>query len=298
MEWLIRMTAALDYIENNLTNDIMYDQVAKLACCSMHQFGRVFSYMVGVPLSEYIRRRRLTLAALDLQDSSLKVIDIAMKYGYDSPDAFTRAFSNMHGVTPKEARNAGVRLKAYPRITFHLSIKGDREIEYRIEEKDCINLVGTVTRMKKQTANTVANDWKEASDEAWGVWEDFFQKGPDEKIANAYKLYRAPMWQMGFTETLENGETLLAIGAEADAGVETNLQAFPIPANKWAVFTVRGSLNEREHPIDAMWTRIVTEWFPTCGYKRSADYEIEVYPPGDTNSDEYICEIWIPIDKK
>ncbi|MBZ9637326.1 GyrI-like domain-containing protein [Clostridium sp. FP1] len=102
---------------------------------------------------------------------------------------------------------------------------------------------------------------------------------------------------MGFTKTLENGETLLAIGAEADTNVLTDLQTYTIPANKWAVFTVTGSLSGKAHPIDAMWTRITTECFPIYGYKWAADYEIEVYPPGDTSSDDYTCEIWIPITK-
>lgn len=119
MEWVERMTATIDYIENHLTDDIMYDEVAKISCCSMHQFGRVFSYVVGVSLSEYIRRRRLTLAALDLQSSNKKVIDIAIKYGYNSPDAFTRAFVGMHGVTPKVARTLGVKLKSLS--THHFS---------------------------------------------------------------------------------------------------------------------------------------------------------------------------------
>ena len=294
MEWIERMTATVDYIESHLDDDIMYDEVAKIACCSMHQFGRVFSYITGLSLSEYIRRRRLTLAALDLQNGNTKVIDIAIKYGYNSPDAFTRAFFEMHGVTPKTARTLGVKLKAYPRITFHISIKGDVEMEYHIEGKQCINLVGVVKHIKRQSANTVAYNWKEAAGEVWDVWEQFLNGGSNEKISH---LYHAPMWQMGFTETLENGETLLAIGAEADTNVVTDLQTYTIPANKWAVFTVRGSLSGKEHPIDAMWTRITTEWFPTCGYKRVADYEIEVYPPGDTSSDDYTCEIWIPITK-
>lgn len=297
MEWIERMSATLDYIESHLADDILYDEVAKLACCSMHQFGRVFSYIVGVSLSEYIRRRRLTLSALDLQGGNIKVIDVAMKYGYNSPDAFTRAFVGMHGVTPKEASALGVKLKAYPRITFHILIKGDVEMEYRIEEKEAINLVGLVRKIKKQSANAEANDWKDAAGEVWKVWDEFLDGGMDEKIACEYKLYRAPMWQMGFTKTLENGETLLAIGAEADENISTNLQAYTIPANKWAVFTVRGSLSGKEHPINAMWTRITTEWLPTCGYKRAADYEIEVYPPGDSSSENYTCEIWIPIKK-
>ncbi len=298
MEWIERMSATLDYIESHLDDDILYDEVAKIACCSMHQFGRVFSYIVGISLSEYIRRRRLTLSALDLQCGNVKVIDVAMKYGYNSPDAFTRAFVGMHGVTPSEASTIGVKLKAYPRITLHISIKGDVEMEYRIEEKQDINLVGLVRQIKRQSANTIANDWKEAAGEVWNIWDEFLGSGFDRKIACDYKLYRAPMWQMGFTKTLENGETLLAIGAEADENVVTDLQAYTIPANKWAVFTAKGSLSGKDHPIDALWARITTEWFPTCGYKRAADYEIEVYPPGDTNSDDYTCEIWIPITKK
>jgi len=297
MEWIERMSATLDYIESHLDDDILYDEVAKIACCSMHQFGRVFSYIVGLSLSEYIRRRRLTLSALDLQCGNVKVIDVATKYGYNSPDAFTRAFVGMHGVTPKEASALGVKLKAYPRITFHISIKGDVEMEYRIEDKQDINLVGLVRQIKRQSANAAANDWKEAVGKAWDVWDEFLNGDLDRKIACEYKLYRAPMWQMGFTKTLENGETLLAIGAESDENISTNLQTYTIPANKWAVFTVRGSLSGKEHPIDAMWTRITTEWFPTCGYKRAADYEIEVYPPGNTNSEDYTCEIWIPITK-
>jgi len=296
MEWIERMTRTVDYIEEHLADDIMYDEVAKIACCSMHQFGRVFSYVVGTSLSEYIRRRRLTLSALELQSCNAKVIDVAMKYGYNSPDAFGRAFFGMHSVTPKEARALGVKLKAYPRITFQILIKGDIEMEYRIEEKQNINLVGMVKQIKRQSANTMTNDWKETAGEVWNAWEEFLNKGTDKKISD-YKLYRAPMWQMGFTQTLDKGETLLAIGAEADTTVLADLQTYTIPASKWAVFTVRGSLSGKDHPIDAMWTRITTEWFPTCGYKRAADYEIEVYPPGDTSSEEYTCEIWIPITK-
>ncbi len=294
MEWIDRMTATLDYIESHLDDDIMYDEVAKLACSSMHQFGRVFSYIIGISLSEYIRRRRLTLSALDLQSGDAKVIDVAMKYGYNSPDAFTRAFLEMHGVTPRIARTSGVKLKAYPRISFHISIKGDVEMEYRIEEKQCISLIGVVKQIKRQSANAVANDWKEAAGEVWNVWDQFLNGGTNEKISH---LYHAPMWQMGFTKTLENGETLLAIGAEADANAAEDLQTYTIPANKWAVFTVRGNLRGKEHPIDAMWARITTEWLPSSGYKRAADYEIEVYPPGDTSSDDYTCEIWIPITR-
>lgn len=293
MDWINIMTSTIDYIEDHLADDIMYDEVAKIACCSMHQFGCIFSYIVGIPLSEYIRRRRLTLSALELQNSNVKIIDIAMKYGYNSPAAFTRAFLTMHGIPPRQARSLGVKIKAYPRITFNLTIKGNLEMEYRIEEKDEIHLLGVVKQINRQSANTTSNNWKESLGEVWHIWEDFF-RNIDKKLYD-HKLYRNPMWQMGFTKTLENGETLLAIGAEAKEDILTDLDTYVIPANKWAVFTVKGSLNGKDHPMNAMWTRITTEWLPTFGYKRAADYELEIFPPGDTNSDDYTCEIWVPI---
>ncbi len=121
MEWLESMNAAVDYIESHLTDDISYERAARLACCSAYHFQRMFSYITGVPLSEYIRRRRLTLAAFELQSNRVKVIDTALKYGYESPEVFSRAFRKMHGIMPVSARVAGVSFKAYPRMTFHIT---------------------------------------------------------------------------------------------------------------------------------------------------------------------------------
>ncbi|MHC1747103.1 MAG: helix-turn-helix domain-containing protein [Cellulosilyticaceae bacterium] len=139
MTWLERMNSAMDYIERNLTGTIDYTQLAQIACCSVYHFQRMFSFISGVALSEYIRRRRLTMAAIELQNKNTKIIDIALKYGYESPEAFSRAFKNMHSVTPTLARNTGITLKAYPQMTFHLSIKGGFEMNYRIEEKEAFD---------------------------------------------------------------------------------------------------------------------------------------------------------------
>ncbi len=128
MDWLVRMNSAMEYIETNLADTISYDEIAHRACCSTYHFQRMFPFITGVTLSEYIRRRRLTLAAFELQTTGSKVIDVAMKYGYDSPEAFARAFKNLHGIMPISARDTGVSLKAYPRMSFHISIKGDVEM--------------------------------------------------------------------------------------------------------------------------------------------------------------------------
>ncbi|MDZ5010436.1 helix-turn-helix domain-containing protein, partial [Clostridium perfringens] len=127
MEWLDRLNEALNYIEDNLDGEIDYTKAAKLACCSVYHFQRMFSYIAGRPLAEYIRNRRLTKAAIDLQSGD-KVIDVAMRYGYESPTAFNRAFQKLHNVTPSSAQKEGTFLKSYSPISFKITIKGVEEM--------------------------------------------------------------------------------------------------------------------------------------------------------------------------
>ena len=147
MDWLDRMNNAMNYIETHLTEDISFDEIARIAFCSTYHFQRMFSFITDVPLSEYIRRRRLTLAAFELQTGNARVIDIALKYGYDSPKAFSRAFKNLHGILPTSARNDGVMLKAYPRMNFRITIKGETEMNYRIEKKEKFDIFGVTTEI-------------------------------------------------------------------------------------------------------------------------------------------------------
>lgn len=147
MDLLKSMNDAMRYIEDNLTNEIDFKVVARIAHCSEYHFKRMFSFLAGITVSEYIRRRRLSLAAFELTNSKLKIIDIAVKYGYNSPDSFTRAFQNLHGVTPSETRNNGQQLKAFPPMTFQLSIRGGNEMNYRIEQKKAFNIVGIMKRV-------------------------------------------------------------------------------------------------------------------------------------------------------
>ena len=123
----------MSYIEDNLDKEIEYTRLAQIACCSAFHFSRMFSSVTGISLSEYIRRRRLTKAAFEMQTGNTKIIDIALKYGYESPDAFTRAFRKLYGITPATAKNSDVPLKVYPRFSFQIKIKGDTEMEYCVE---------------------------------------------------------------------------------------------------------------------------------------------------------------------
>ena len=147
MDSLSGMNKAMAYIEAHLTEELDYSKLAQLAYCSEYHFKRMFSFLSGISLSEYIRRRKLTLAALDLKDRELRILDVAVKYGYTSADAFSRAFQSLHGILPSEARQEGRLLKAYPRMTFQLSIKGGCELNYRIVEKESFKLAGFKRRV-------------------------------------------------------------------------------------------------------------------------------------------------------
>lgn len=140
MEWLKNLSNAIDYIENNLDKTISYEEAASIACCSTYYFQRMFSYVAGTPLSEYIRRRRMTQAAFDLQSSNQRVLDIALKYGYTSPTSFNRAFQSVHGIAPAAAKNKGNVLNAYPPIRFSVQVTGGMAMHYRIEDKEAIRI--------------------------------------------------------------------------------------------------------------------------------------------------------------
>ena len=177
MDMLMKMNAALDYIEKNLTKEIDFSVAAMKAGCSSYNFQRMFSFVTDVSLAEYIRRRRLTQAAVELQNSDAKVIDVAMKYGYDSPVSFSRAFSNLQGITPSEAKQPGVKLKAYPRISFQISIKGEKEMNYRIETKEAFDIFGieTVASLSGEEGYTSPAQ----------LWQQCHQNGSYEKLFEA-----------------------------------------------------------------------------------------------------------------
>ncbi len=142
MEWIERLNEAMGYMEEHLADEIDMEKLGKIACCSSYHFQRMFTYMAGVPLSEYIRRRKMSLAAVDLQGKDRKIIDVAAKYGYSSPTAFNRAFQSVHGIAPSAVKNEGVSVKSFPPIQFKITVKGVEEMNYRIETKDAFRITG------------------------------------------------------------------------------------------------------------------------------------------------------------
>jgi AraC family transcriptional regulator len=285
MNLLEGMNSALGYIEENLDGEIDYAALARIACCSQYHFQRFFVSVTDIPLSEYIRRRRLTQAALALRNTDEKVIDVAFRYGYQSSDAFCRAFQSLHGVTPSKARALGVVLKAYPRLTFTLSIKGVVALNYRIEEKKAFKIVGVKQWFSTEGSNQLQEIPK--------FWDIVNTNGSGDLIYSLMDV--EPCGCLGICADMAEGGFDYWIAAATTKACPPNLAEMVIPASTWAIFEAVGAMPKA---IQEVWGRIFSEWLPASGYEHATSPEIEWYGYGDTSSPTYRSEIWIPVVKK
>ncbi len=289
MDSLERMNQALAYIEATLTDEIDFHEVERLALCSEYHFRRLFSFLAGITLSDYIRRRRLTLAAFDLQHSDARIIDLALRYGYRSPDSFTRAFYSVHGVTPTEARNTGQPLKAYPRMTFQLTIDGGEEMHYRIEDKAAFAIVGIMKR--------VPLIYEGVNPEIAAMWAslDMDTITTLKALSNVEPLGLLSA-STNFSEgRLDGGELDHYIGVATTNKAPDQLARLEVPASTWAVFESVGPFPET---LQNIWGRIYAEWFPASGYEQVQGLEILWNADKDVTSPTFRSEIWIPVSKR
>ncbi|WP_067841814.1 AraC family transcriptional regulator [Amphibacillus sediminis] len=276
MEMLIQLNRAIDYIEEHLTEELDMKEIARIAYCSSYHFQRMFSFLAGITLSEYIRRRRLTMAAFDLQGGQ-RVIDVALEYGYQSPDAFSRAFSKFHGVKPSEVQSSTLGLKAYPKMTFQLTIRGGVEMQYRITEHDAFKILGykkRVTLIPSGESDDIINFISEKEG-------DFDQL---ELLSNC-----DPKGVLHVCTNLSSSQEELDyyIGAATTHARVNDLAELMIPKLTWAIFSVEGSWPE----VEEVWGRIYSEWFPTSDYQYQEGPEIMVSKQNHT-------EIWVPVSKR
>jgi AraC family transcriptional regulator len=293
MEWVTRLEQTLTYIEDHLTEEIDVAELGKIAYCSSYHYQRVFSYMVGVPLAVYIRRRKLSLAGVELQQGA-KVIDVAVKYGYESPNSFARAFKNQHGIVPSEAQQEGSRLTSYPRIKFHITIKGDVEMEYRIETKEAFRVIGA---QKELTA-----DLEENFKVVPQFWQQVSMDGTLESLLPLMNLEPKGVLGIsaGFDGELHEEEELSGsdgmsyyIAVASDQVLSDNLVEYIVPAFTWAIFTGQGPM---PHAIQELEKQIVTDWLPSSGYEYANGPDIELYL--DANPSNATFEVWLPVMKK
>ena len=276
MEWMDRLNRAVAYLEEHLEEPDLRE-AARIACCSPYHFQRMFTLLAGVPLSEYLRRRKMSRAAADLQNGE-RILDVALKYGYSSPTAFNRAFQSVHGLPPSAARAPGAVLKSQPPLRFAITVQGVEEMEYRIEKKGAFRIVGVSAPLKK--------DMEENFQCVPQLWGKAAAEGAIPRLAAL--MDGEPRGLLGVCDGLESSRYYIAVASSAPAG--EGLEEYTVPAFTWAVFPGTG---EGAPAIQALERRVVTEWLPTSGYEYAEGPDVEVYL--DPECTKY--EVWIPVVK-
>jgi len=288
MEWITGMQKAIDYIEEHLTQKIDFDKVAAESFSSSYHFQRVFSILCGYTLGEYIRLRRLTLAGAELSSGKEKVIDIAFKYGYESPDSFAKAFQKFHGISPSQARADGKMLKSFSRLSIKISLEGGSTMNYRIEEKPSIILAGHRTKCSGSPTNTDNTHLK--------TQEHWLSSRVLQKEMKAIRKDNIPIWYDLYSDFTDNDFSHY-IAVETDAEIiENSLKILKIPAHTYAIFETEHCDSPDEHWA-ALMKKIVSEWLPNTEYIISNHPQINKQYFASDPSKRYM-EIWIPIEKK
>lgn len=283
-----QMNQAMEYLEENLTEEIDYTRMARIAGCSEYHFRRMFSYMAGLPLGEYVRCRKLALAG-ELLRSGSKVIDCAVLLGYESADAFSRAFQGLHGVTPSEAKRANASLKAFPPMTFQLTIRGGKKMEYRIVHNGAFRIVG----FKKRIALQFEGVNKQM--------DSLAAKPTPEKIAELKSLCNMEPGGMlsvsaNFSErTTEGTELDQYIGVATTSAPPQGYDILEVAETDWAVFSITGPFPKA---MQDTWAQIYAEWLPSSNYQLTGGPELLWHESPDLTKPDCKCEIWIPVERK
>lgn len=285
MGLLKQLDDALEYIESNLAGNISFEQAAKIACCSTYYFQRMFSYVAGVPLSEYIRRRRMTAAAFDLQDDKTKISEIAVKYGYNSPTSFNRAFQSIHGVAPSAVWGREAFLTTYPRLHLHISVTGDEQMKYRIETKGPIRIVGIRIPL--------CADLEKNFTEVPRFWEKVRNSSTFTGFGEL--MDQRPQGMLGVTIYNSPDDIGYTIGVASDKPVPEGMVECRIPGLTWAVLQCTGPVPSA---FQELYRRFYTEWLPVSDYNYTNGPDMEVYTESNTTSPTYKCELWMAVTKK
>ena len=281
MDWTTRMNIAMDYIEANLDGDIDLQHAARLALCTYNNFSYMFLITTGIQVSEYIRRRRMTLAAIELQSSEHKIIDIALKYGYSSPTAFTRAFQSQHKVSPQYARSRRIPLVTYPRFRLQINLQGEHEMKARIEKKPAFTVVGVKKPFRNDAEeNHIPAFWSETPQETYNTLRSIANGQPEGFIGLCTDF-----------DGLHSFNYYIAVATTEQA--PEGFSVYTVPAATWVILEQEGDLMELN-------TRFWQEWLPSSGYQRADETipDVEVYPQADLPKENFMYELWFPVVKK
>lgn len=290
MDWATGIQRALDYLEAHLTEEIDYAEAARQACSSSFHFQRMFTMLCGFSMGDYVRMRRLSLAAEELRRTGAKVIDVALKYGYETPESFSRAFVRFHGVPPVEARRGG-NVKSFSRLSVKLILTGGNTMDYRIESLDAFQLVCRRKFVQKPQGET-------ATEEISAFWDACNAAGLMERICRYGRFDRLKgLLGVCFSGEMADSGFPYGIGVEYNGAPlkDAELELIGIPAHTYAVFPCRGRMPEA---FIRTYHQICTEFFPQSNYAYGNGVELEVYPSADVEDPDYCCEIWIAVEEK
>lgn len=285
MEWMKIIGNAISYIEQHITDELSVQTIAAEVNVSPFYFQKGFAMLCGFTVSEYVRSRRLALAGNDLATTDEKVIEIAMKYGYDSPDSFTKAFTRFHGVTPVSVRKDGALLKSFAPLKIRFSLEGGYLMDYKIVNKEAFTVLADVKRFPYEGAKALVPQF----------WQEHFASGKGAVVMGTYGI------NIDEAMASENFEYLIADPYIEGQAIPEGFEKRTIPAFTWAVFPIVGAL---PNALQNANTRIFTEWLPAISdYEFAAGYCVEYYDDPrkyekGTKDEAYTSEIWIPIRKK
>ncbi|MFI6277713.1 GyrI-like domain-containing protein [Streptomyces sp. NPDC050988] len=284
---LERLNQAMEHIECHLDQRIEVSELARIAVTSEYHFRRLFSALAGIPLSEYIRRRRLTIAGAEVLAGERTLLEIAVRYGYTSGEAFARAFRTMHGIGPGEARRVGASLQSQPRMSFRLVIEGSSSMRYKVVEKEEFRVVG-----KKARVPLVHEGMNPAI-------ADFIRGIGKETIQRIEQL--SDQQPEGIISASDNLDDSRAEGTELDyyhgvvthAAVPEDMDALTVQAGTWAVFENSGPFPQA---LQYLWRDVFTQWFPSNPYQSRPGPEIlrTRLSEDATHAD---AELWIPVER-
>jgi AraC family transcriptional regulator len=294
MNWIKRMNTALKYVESQLLENPDVKEVARIANSSEYHFQRLFYMLSGYTFGEYIRNRKLSLAAQDLLTKNEKIIDIAYKYGYETPESFSRAFLRLHGVSPRESRKEDVRLKIFPPLSFTLFVKGVTSMNFKIKSMESFTVAGKSIMVSTEGGKNLID--------IPAFWQKCNRDGTAAELAkiaadNKHGVLNGSLASVlcyKETDTSENWSFL--VGAETSEGI-SGRETVKIPPLKWAIFE---SVGPMPGAIQDVWKRIFSEWFPASNYEHDLGPELEVYPAQEASDSDpdFYCEVWIPVIEK
>lgn len=277
MDWIVGMQKAIDYIENHLTEKIDYDKVAAQSLSSSYHFQRVFSILCGFTIGEYIRNRRLSIAGSELATTDARVIDVALKYGYENPDSFAKAFKKFHGILPSQARNNGSMLKSYSHLVLNFSFEGGMTMNYRIEERETMVVTGCSKRFLGNPSDRYnqQHDFMVSADVRF---IRFAMQGMSSDCSKEYAVIsniNENDYDFTIGTVIPNyfNEHLSKIIGDSNTG---KLNVIKIPANKYLIIeTERSALSIQDH-LDIR-KQVIAEWFKDSQWQLRMNQKLQSF---------------------